>query len=207
MEPDANRGDDGLSECDPRLFALRHRCRNQIQTMTSLVALFARRQPEGPGRIAFEDMRARFEAVAFDPFGDADPADESPREIDLGALVRRTLTLLDPELAHRVEVEGGAVRASPRRATALAQIVVELVIDLVRAGFGDRPGAGKVTIGERSDGSVRFVIEQDEARATAESAGLGLQIARSVALNLRGSLAHEPSERRRAEVLIPAEAF
>lgn len=208
MEADPNRSGDGRPPVDPRVAALRHRFRNQIQTMTSLVGLFGRRLPHGDCRTAFEDMRARFEAVAFDPFGDADPTDVAARPVDLGALARQLLSLLDPLFIHRVTIGGGDASASPRRAAALAQILAELLIDLVRNGFDGSPGVAEIAISGAPDGSVRITVSQSapaSQHSTPCDGDLGLQIARGVVRNLGGTLTHEPAGALRTEVFVPGE--
>jgi two-component sensor histidine kinase len=204
MEPD-------LSEAppiDPQVQHLRHRFRNQIQTMTSLVGLFGRRMPPGACRSAFEDMRARFEAAAFDPSGDSGPIGEAPVQADLAQFGKQILALLDPGFTHRVSIKGRPVLASPRRASALAQILTELLIDLLRNGFGAEPGTAQITIDVAADGGVRLRLAQTAGAplAPAEQSDLGLQIARSLARTLGGTLERAADPFILSELTAPAEA-
>jgi two-component sensor histidine kinase len=211
MEADPNRVDPLLALEDVRLAALRHRFRNQIQTMTSLLGLFGRRLPSGSCRVAFEDMRIRFEAAAFDPFPDADPLDSIPRPADLAAFAKRALALLDPDFLHRVSIEGDPAPASPRRACALAQIIAELLICLMREGFCEAGGSARMTISVTSDGETRISLRQTDDGAggrpikPSETTELGLQLAGSLARSLGGRLSVEAAGTFRAEAAIPGE--
>lgn len=211
MEADPNSADPFVAQEDLRLAALRHRFRNQTQTMTSLLGLFGRRLPPGPCRSVFEDMRVRFEAAAFDPFPEADPADTSPKPADLATFAKQALALLDPNFLHRVSIKGGEVRASPRRASALAQIIAELLISLVRDGFGGGSGSAHLTIESTPGGETRIVIEQTSGAprgrpaTPTEAAELGLQLASSLTRNLGGRLSIQAEGPFRAEAVAPCE--
>ncbi|RXF73506.1 sensor histidine kinase [Hansschlegelia zhihuaiae] len=211
MEADPNLPEPSFAPDDARLAALRHRFRNQTQTMTSLLGLFGRRLPAGPCRVAFEDMRIRFEAAAFDPFPDADPTDLGPRPADLAAFAKRALAMLDPDFVHRVSIEGDQVRAAPRRACALAQIIAELLICLVREGFAGRVGSGRVTISASGDGETHILVLQTDGSAggrpikPSEATELGLQLASSLVRSLGGRLSIEAAGPFRAEATIPSE--
>jgi two-component sensor histidine kinase len=202
--PDGASGGDAASAA-----ALRHQFRNRIQTMTSLVGLFGRRQPPGPCRQAFEDLRARFEALAFGHDSDGFLADRSDN-VSLAELTRRVALFLDPAGAHRLAVTGGEMQVFQRRGAAIAQIVTEMIIDLYRNGFDEAAScAGEIAFDLRPDGALTIRVAQTEpadAPVRGSPADLGLTIARSMIASLRGELTRSPAGPLALEAVIPAEA-
>lgn len=194
---------------EARLAAVRHLFRNQIQTMTSLVGLFGRKLPPGEGRDAFTDLRARFEAATFGPSDDAVPDAEGRFEIDIAEAARRIAGHLDPEFRHRLATSGEPVRMTPKRAAALAQIVAELVIDLVRNGFADgRPGAAELTVSTGADGALLIRAAQTAPAGSAprrDPSDLGLAIADMLARSLGGTVSRASEGPLSTEISIPGE--
>ncbi|MFC3695052.1 hypothetical protein [Chenggangzhangella methanolivorans] len=189
--------------------AVRHLFRNQIQAMTSLVGLFGRKLPPGEGRDAFMDLRARFEAATFGPADDALPDQDGRFEIDLAEVARRVAGHLDPNFRHRLAIAGSLILADPKRASALAQILAELVVDLFRNGFADgRTGAAEIVISGAADGSLMMRAVQTapaDASPRRDRSDLGAAIADSLARSLGGSIARAADGPLSSEVTIPAE--
>ena len=193
----------------PTVAAVRHQFRNQIQMMTSLVGLFGRRLPDGEGRAAFADLRARFDAVTFGPPDEATPDARGRVNVDLHELARRVVRHLDPEFRHRVTVDGTPVLETPKRASALAQIIAELVIELMRRGFvGHEPGSAEILITQETDGSlVMRVAQTGPAGVTPrrDPSDLGATIADNLVRSLDGRIVRSASGLLEAEVFVPPE--
>src|ERR1044072_7847330 len=77
---------------------LRHRLRNHLQNMTSLISLQIRRARNAETIAALEDLRARF-ATLTGIYIDLDDTSNRPMELDrfVSDLVRRIGDLYDPD--------------------------------------------------------------------------------------------------------------
>lgn len=192
-----------------RVAAVRHLYRNQIQAMTSLVGLFGRKLPPGEGRDAFMDLRARFEAAGFAPPDDAAPDPQGRFTLDFAEVARRVAGHLDPEFRHRLKTAGRPVSVTAKQASALAQIVAELVIDLVRNGFADgRAGAAEIAIDPAEDGGFTIRAAQtgpEGAEPRRNRDDLGLAISDSLVRSLGGRISRASEGPLSTEVLIPAQ--
>lgn len=203
MEFDPNLIDHG--EDDARLAGLRHLYRNKFQTMMSLVGLFGRKAPSEDCRRAFEDLRARFEALAF---VSPDETGQSTQLVDLGDIASRVFSIVDPGGLHHLDVRAGVLSMRSARGSALAQILAELVIDLRRTGLSDaQPGAASVEVEAADDGGIRIIAacESGPQVEPAEDAELGRSLAQSNVRNLGGTMSRATSGPFSCEVAIPAE--
>ncbi|PZQ19106.1 MAG: hypothetical protein DI565_01575 [Ancylobacter novellus] len=189
--------------------AVRHLFRNQIQMMTSLVGLFGRRLPDGEGRDAFADLRARFDAVTFGPPDDVAPDASGRMEVDLAELARRISRHLDPDFRHRVAVKGAPILATPKRAAAVAQIIAELIIELTRRGFvGHESGSAEISIEQAADGSIAIrLVQTGPAGVTPrrDPSDLGATIADSLVRSLDGRIDRAASGPLTTDVFMPPE--
>lgn len=189
-----------------RFAAASHRFRNQIQQMTSLVGMFGRRLPAGPGREAFEDVRARFEAITFvEPMEDGDAC-----AVALPELARRVVGHLDPTRRHRVAISGAAVHIDLRSASSLAQLMAEMTIDLMRNGLGvGGERTGEISVDQDADGRIRLRAAQTGPVGATEThpadGGLGVALAESFARRLGASFTRSASGPLLIEADIPAE--
>lgn len=190
------------------LAAARHLYRNQIQAMTSLVGLFGRRLPPGEGREAFVDLRARFEAATFAPYEEMTPDAEGRYEVDLAEVVRRVASHLDPDIRHRFNIKAAPILAGAKRISALAQILAELVIEMIRNGFAGGQGSADVEILQARDGGVTIRLAQTGPAGTAprrDSSDLGLAIADGLVRSLGGTVSRVAEGPLRTEVSAPPE--
>ncbi|MFD1704172.1 hypothetical protein ACFSCV_14295 [Methylopila henanensis] len=176
-----------------------HRFRNQVQSMTSLAALQARRLPPGQGQDALIDLRARFEALST----------EIPEEADaLARVIERVVQLFDPLRRRQTAVTVSPLPAmSPRRAGLHAQVATEFVIDLFRCGLGERPGQAALSVAATPDGGVSFRASTDAPAAAAPtgSVELGLALARSLVESAGGDFVRQTEPTFRVEARIPPE--
>lgn len=191
---------------------LRHQFRNQIQSMTSLVSLLGNRLPQGEGRNAFEDLRARFEAVTIgqsdDLQGDG-PTRDGPIAADrmLSRLIDRIVQLYDPRRTHQIDVAIAPFRTSPHRAGVLAQIAAELAIDLFRNGLSAGPGRAEIRTDLNRDGvlTVRTAARGVSDAPAVASSDLGLAIIHALARSLDGSFERRVEGGLSSVTIIPPE--
>lgn len=120
---------------------LRHRLRNHLQNMTSLISLQIRRARHAETIEALEDLRARFSTLTS-IYIDLDEASDEPIALDqfVPGLVQRVGELYDPARRHAVRIEAAACTLSGPSAAILGQIVVELVMNVYRHAFTGREG-------------------------------------------------------------------
>lgn len=167
---------------------LRHRLRNHLQNMTSLISLQVRRARHAETIAALEDLRARFSTLTS-IYIDLDEASERPIALDpfIPDLVRRVGELYDPTRRHAIRTAIAPCTLAGQRAAILGQIVVELVMNVYRHAFEGRAG-GMI--------DVALVLESDHANLRIADDGPGLvapdggrsHLGFSIISNLAGAL-------------------
>ncbi|MFH6782276.1 PAS domain-containing protein [Methylobacterium sp. DB0501] len=187
-----------------------HRVKNNLQVISSLVLLKARRARDAACRDVLRSMADRIGALAtvhrllyslsdVARFDLRDFADDFAVELEAG---------LDPDrIALTVDVEAVAVPAS--MAAPLALLVHELAVNAVRHAFpGER--RGRVAITARADGERLILdVRDDGVGLSAQSdnpEGFGRDLVGMLVRQLRGSLAFEDlNPGTRAHVVLPLE--
>jgi two-component sensor histidine kinase len=174
---------------------LRHRLRNHLQNMTSLISLQIRRARHPETVQALEDLRARFSTLTS-IYIDLDEASERPIALDqlIPDLVRRVGELYNPTGRHAISTAIAPCALPGPRAAILGQIVVELVMNVYRHAFGARAGGmidvALVQVGDRADLRIADdgpgLVEPDGSRTH-----LGFSIVANLAGALGGTFAHE----------------
>lgn len=189
------------------LAALRHRFRNQLQTMTSLVGLCSERVGPGEGRDALVDLRARFEALNLQQ--SEEMTGEAPVAGDrlLGLVAERLAGLYDPDRTRKISFLSSPFAVSPRRAAALAQIMTEMMIDLFRSGFAAGiDAAARISATQESDGALRVSLRLAHSGPAAPPAGtaaLGVAIAASLVRGLDGTFERRTEAGLTIEATLP----
>jgi len=175
-----------------QLDELRHRLRNHLQNMTSLISLQIRNARHPETVQALEDLRVRF-ATLTSIYIDLDEASERPIALDefIPDLVRRIGELYDPKSRHTISFALDATFLPHRRAAILGQIVVELVMNVYRHAFAERSNG---TIGIElilgDDAHAVLVISDNGPGLRAPDASrahLGFRIVTSLASALGGT--------------------
>ena len=130
------RAGSGAVPASVRLEELRHRLRNHLQNMTSLIGLQMRRARNAETLEALEDLRARFSTLTG-IYIDLDEASDRPIALDefILGLVRRVGELYDPTGRHAITFSVEPCALPGQRAAILGQIVVELVMNVYRHAF------------------------------------------------------------------------
>ncbi|KQU00012.1 PAS sensor protein [Methylobacterium sp. Leaf469] len=189
-----------------------HRVKNNLQVISSLMLLKARRTPEGEARDALNGMAERIGALStvhrmLYSAGDVTRFDLREFADDfLGDLVAG----LDGERT-AVSAAIDSVAVSAAMAAPLALMLHELATNAVRHAFPDNR-AGRVSItARRRDGALHMLIEDDGvglAAAIPNPAGFGRSLVEMVVRQLRGTIAwSETTPGTRVEISVPLDAI
>jgi two-component sensor histidine kinase len=215
---DLRRRDRMLISKDVTIREMHHRVKNNLQTISSLLRLQARRLESCEARRAIEEAVARIRSIAL-VHETLSGSTAASQEVDFDEIVRPLVRLveeglLSPDRKVRMVVEGeaGALRAEV--ATPLAVVLTELLQNAVRHGFPEdgSHGAGTVRVCLDNDGR-RLLLEviddgvgfrdgePDDGGGSAAS--LGLTIVRTLLGELGGTLAVRSEGGTAFELTIP----
>lgn len=200
-----------LEEKTALLHEVDHRVKNNLQVISSLVLLKARRTPQGEARDALQGMAERIGALSMvhrmlysagdvSRFNLEEFADDFMSDLTAGIDPARTAVTaeIDP-------ISLPAAIAAP-----LALMLHELATNAVRHAFPD-DREGRVSISaRRCDTGLRLLIEDDgigRKAAPPNPAGFGCSLVEMVVKQLRGVITwHEPGAGTRVEIVIPLHA-
>jgi len=219
---DVRRRDRLLLTKDATIREIHHRVKNNLQTISSLLRLHARRLESPEAREAIEESvrRVRSIALVHDTL-----AGGSSQELAFGEIVRPLVRmveegLLSPDRPVTFEVQGDAGELRAEVATPLSVALAELLQNAVEHGFPyDDPRwvngakAGKVVVSMTNDGRELVVRVADngvglpEGFSLDETPTLGLTIVRTlVTTELRGRLSVRSENGTVAEMRVPVAA-
>jgi len=174
-----------------QLDELRHRLRNHLQNMTSLISLQIRRARHPETVEALEDLRVRF-ATLTSVYIDLDDASDRPIALAhfIPDLVRRVGELYDPKSGHTVSIRMAQAVLPHSRAAILGQIVVELVMNIYRHAVTDSR-SGAIGVELVLDGAYAVLIISDDGPGLGEPdpgrVHLGFRIVTNLAAALGGT--------------------
>jgi two-component sensor histidine kinase len=178
---------------------IRHRVKNNLQTVASLLRLQARSAHEVDPRKALDDSVNRILAIAAVHEVLTERRDD---DVELDELVERLRSMLLQSLAagKKVEAELEPISLAGNRATALALVFSELFQNALEHG-GQWV---RVELAQR-DGEVVLAVADDGAGIDGAASGTGLSIVRALVRDeLNGTLSLESNGAFRAEVVFPA---
>jgi two-component sensor histidine kinase len=194
------RRDRLLISMDATIREIHHRVKNNLQTISSLLRLQARRleSPEAKGALEESVRRIRSIALVHETLSRETGDDVSFNDI-VRPLVRMVEeSLLSPDRPVRVSVEGDAGKLPARVATPLAVVLTELLQNAVDHGYPEGKGfdwSGRVVVTLQNDGHELQALVRDEGVGLPEgfriedATGLGLSIVRSlVTSQMEGSI-------------------
>lgn len=196
-----------LRERELLLTEIRHRVGNNLQQITGLLMLHARRIDDPVAHEAFNQAAARVNLFAEVHRSLYHAEDD---RVDLGEvlsrLAKRLIAAHRPVgVALRVEVMPGFLW-SPDRAAPLVMVVHELVCNAIEHGFGEE-GVGSITVAlDRTEaGKVRLSVADDGRGLPPgidpeRSDSLGLSIVRAFARQLGASFRLRPGDGGRGAV-------
>ena len=197
---DLRRRDRLLISKDVTIKEMHHRVKNNLQTISSLLSLQARRLASPEARGAIEDAVARIRSIAL-VHETLSATTGASQEVDFDEIVRPLVRrveegLLSPDRRVRLIVEGEAGPLRAEVATPLAVVLTELLQNAVRHGFPEDGvhEAGTVKVCLINDGSRLVVEVADDGvglprnGSPADSSSLGLTIVRTLVTELGGTL-------------------
>ena len=181
------RRDRMLLSKDATIREIHHRVKNNLQTISSLLRLQARRLESAEAKAAVEESVRRIRTIALvhETLSRDVGEDIDFKEIllPLAAMVEEGLQ--SPDRPVRLKIEGDAGRLPASVATPLAVVLTELLQNAVEHAFVDgRPGTISVVMA--NDGSVLEVRVSDDGVGLPEGfriedvTGLGLSIVRTL---------------------------
>jgi PAS domain S-box-containing protein len=182
-----------LAQKTALLHEVDHRVKNNLQVISSLMLLKARRTPEGDARDALQGMAERIGALSTahrmlysegdcTQFNLGDFAAEFLADMNAG---------LDPEL-RRIEADVEPIAVAAAMAAPLALLLHELTANALRHAFPDQR-EGRVSIVARRTGPGLHITIRDDGvglgAAPNNPAGFGRNLVEMVVRQLRGTIA------------------
>ncbi|WP_244474495.1 MULTISPECIES: PAS domain-containing protein [unclassified Methylobacterium] len=200
-----------LEEKTALLHEVDHRVKNNLQVISSLVLLKARRTPQGEARDALQGMAERIGALSMvhrmlysagdvTRFNLEEFADDFMSDLTAGIDPARTA----------VTAEVDPISLPAAIAAPLALMLHELATNAVRHAFpNDREGRVSISA-RRCETGLRLQIEDDgigRNAAVPNPAGFGCSLVEMVVKQLRGVITwHEPGSGTRVEIVIPLQS-
>jgi two-component sensor histidine kinase len=184
------RRDRLLMSKDATIREIHHRVKNNLQTISSLLRLQARRLPSSDGKAALEESVRRIRSIALvHETLSHEAGDDVPFIEIVRPLVRMVEEgLISPEHPVRFKIVGDAGKLPATTATPLAVVLTELLQNVVDHAYP--PGLdstdGHVTLELDNNGrDLRVTVTDDGAGlapgfALEKSTGLGLSIVRTL---------------------------
>ncbi len=200
-----------LAQKTALLHEVDHRVKNNLQVISSLMLLKARRTPEGEAREALQNMAERIGALSTAHrmlYSAGDVAHFNLSDFT-GDFLSDLEAGLDPERT-RIEARVEPIAVAAAMAAPLSLMIHELTTNAVRHAF---PGgrSGRLTVdGHREEDTLVLVIADDGVGLSAappNPAGFGRTLVDMVVRQLRGSIVWtEGGPGTRVEIRIPLQA-
>ncbi|WP_405002697.1 sensor histidine kinase [Georgenia subflava] len=176
---------------DATIREIHHRVKNNLQTVSALLRLQARRSDIPEARAALKEAERRVATIALVHETLSQNIDEV---VDFDEVFGRVLRLAgdvaSPDSSVRTVVDGTFGAVGAEAATSLAVVLTELVANAVEHGLAGR--SGTVTVDARRTGARLEVRVRDDGAGIEEGrvlAGLGTQIVNTLVTGeLRGSI-------------------
>lgn len=200
-----------LAQKTALLHEVDHRVKNNLQVISSLMLLKARRTPEGEARDALQGMADRIGALST--AHRMLYASDDVSHFDLADFASDFLSDVNAALdADRIRVEAAveSVSVSAAMAAPLALMIHELTSNAVRHAFPEgRSGRVTVTARREAGGLCLFIADDGVGLAGAEPnpAGFGRNLVEMLVRQLRGRIAwQDGSPGTRVEIGVPLPA-
>ena len=183
------RRDRLLLSKDAAIREVHHRVKNNLQTISSLLRLQARRMPSGQVRHALQEAERRVRSIAVvHEILSRDTADEVDFNDILPSLVRMAEDFGSDDRPLRISYRGDAGPLPAAIATPLAVVITELLQNAAEHAFADRgddehdrkPTAGIRHLGDNSDEATGLLVEielhrtMDDLNVMVRDNGVGL---------------------------------
>ena len=191
-----------LVSMDATIREIHHRVKNNLQTVSSLLRLQARRVDSQEAKDAIEESVRRIASIAnvHDLLSNANTDQVLLGDVVLPILKMTKSSLVSPDIPISFELKGEGPLLVSSHASSLAVLITELVQNAVEHGFPPNSEGGTVTVLlESKDAGLMVRVVDDgvglpESFDLTTSAGLGLTIAHTLAKHeLNGSLSIVPA--------------
>ena len=192
---------------DATIREIHHRVKNNLQTVSALLRLQARRMAVPEAREALEEAMRRVATIALVHDSLSQTLDEMVEFDDMvGRALRLAADVASASTTVRTQSTGAFGLVPAEDATALALVLTELVTNAVEHGLKDK-ALGTVRIDAQREGAhLRIMIADDGVGLPATNGpgtGLGSQIVRTLVVNeLRGSIDWGPGADGGTEVVL-----
>lgn len=210
---DARRRDAELKVKEATIREVHHRVKNNLQTISSLLRIQARRTQSPEASRALEEAVERVGSMAVVHEMLSASTDEKVDFVEAARtvvdMVRQGLAGAAGKVSVRVEGSTGDVPASV--ATSLALVTAELVHNAIEHGFGSGEAGSVVVTMRKAPGELRLTVRDDGRGLPAEfeladSAHLGLAIVRTIVEDdLRGTLTFRGGRGTTVAITVPIE--
>ncbi len=186
---------------DATIREIHHRVKNNLQTISSLLRLQARRltHPEAIAAVGESVRRIRTIALVHEALSREPGDDVTFIEIVRPLLRLAEESLQSPDRPVRFAVQGDGGRIPSSIATPLSVVLTELLQNAVDHGFPEGSGGGSVIVRLENTGQALRLGVVDDGRGVdggfrlEEATGLGLSIVRTlVTTELNGTIAMRP---------------
>jgi two-component sensor histidine kinase len=212
---DVRRRDRLLLSKDETIREVHHRVKNNLQTISSLLRLQARRLPLGDGKTALEEAERRIRSIALvHEILSREPGQQVPFNEIVEQVVRMAKDAVVDEKPVAIDVAGDAGELSTEVATPLAVVLTELLQNAAEhafSGLPDPPGGRRVDVSLANDGDTVTVTVHDNGRGLPEgfsvdgSNSLGLSIVRNLVVGqLNGTIEMLTEAGTRVVLRLPA---
>jgi len=199
---DVRKRDRMLMSKDATIREIHHRVKNNLQTISSLLRLQARRleNPEAKAAVSESVRRIRTIALVHESLSREPGDDVTFIEIVRPLLRLAEESLQSPDRPVRFTLAGDGGRIPARVATPLSVVLTELMQNAVDHGFPEGSGAGRVVVSLENDEEHLTVHVVDDGQGVAAdfdlgaATGLGLSIVRTlVTTELNGQIEMRPA--------------
>jgi two-component sensor histidine kinase len=213
---DLRRRDRLLVTMDATIREVHHRVKNNLQILSSLARLQARREPPGSGRDALEDIERRIRSISMIH---EILSRETGDSVDFNVIVHQLVRLAEEEgvftadVPVRFRVDGDAGVLPANVATPAGVVLTELLTNAAEHAFPDSwsaPEGAHVQVSLRNTGEALVVRVHDNGVGfppdfdIATSPSLGLSLARSLVLTqLNGTIEASNQSGAVTEVTVP----
>jgi two-component sensor histidine kinase len=199
---DVRKRDRLLLSKDATIREIHHRVKNNLQTISSLLRLQARRleNPEAKAAVSESVRRIRTIALVHESLSREPGDDVTFIEIVRPLLRLAEESLQSPDRPVQFSLQGDGGRIPARVATPLSVVLTELMQNAVDHGFPEGSGGGKVVVKLDNDQERLRIEVVDDGRGLEpgfdvdSATGLGLSIVRTlVTTELNGQISMRPA--------------
>jgi two-component sensor histidine kinase/putative methionine-R-sulfoxide reductase with GAF domain len=185
---------------------LRHRVKNNLQAMTSLVRLQQRQAGDGEAAAQLEAVAERIEALGLvhdQLYGSVEMAPLSLASY-LRALGASLLRFRAPEAGKtRLIVDAQEIQIEPRRALPLGLIVNEFIVNSLKHAFEGDEGTIGIRLEDSSAGARLILWDDGKGLPHDRRGGLGMQLIAGFAQQIGAALHWDTNGGTRLSVTIP----